>query len=102
MRPAALSGRIRSRTLGRHSHSNGLGRDDNGELLQLATANGFEAFITVDVNLRVAPDSLLCVLVLRAGSNRLESLLPLMPSVLDQLAAVLPCRPEIIAAGPQL
>jgi hypothetical protein len=44
----------------------------NGELLQLATANGFEAFVTVDVNLRVAPDSLLRVLVLRSGSNRLE------------------------------
>jgi hypothetical protein len=45
----------------------------NGELLQLATANGFEAFVTVDVNLRVAPDSLLRVLGLRAGSNGLRS-----------------------------
>jgi hypothetical protein len=74
----------------------------NGELLRLATANGFEVFVAVDVNLRVAPDSLLRVLVLRAGGNRLESLLPLIPSVLEQFATLPPGRTEIIAAGPEL
>ena len=73
----------------------------NGELLQLATANGFEAFVTVDVNLHVPPDSHLRVLVLRAGSNRLEALMPLMPSVVEQLATLPPGRTEIIAAGPE-
>jgi hypothetical protein len=38
--------------------------------------------------------------VLRAGSNRLEALLPLMPSVLEQLAAPPHGRTEIIAARP--
>ncbi len=72
----------------------------NGELLRLAADDGFEAFITVDVGLHVAPDTSLSVLVLRAGSNRLEALLPLMPSVLEQLAALPPGRTEIIAARP--
>ena len=72
----------------------------NGELLQLAADHGFEAFVTVDVGLHVAPDTSLGVLVLRAGSNRLEALLPLMPTVLDQLAALTPGRTEIIAARP--
>lgn len=71
----------------------------NGELLRLATANGFGAFVTVDVGLHVAPDAVLRVLVLRAGSNRLEALLPLMPSVLEQLVTLPPGRTEIIAAS---
>jgi hypothetical protein len=36
---------------------------------------------------------------LRAGSNRLEALLPLMPSVLEQLVTLPPGRTEIIAAS---
>ena len=70
----------------------------NGELLRLATANGFGPFVTVDVGLHVAPDAVLRMLVLRAGSNRLEALLPLMPSVLEQLVTLPPGRTEIIAA----
>lgn len=72
----------------------------NGELLRLAAANGFEALVTVDVGLRVPTDAPLSVLVLRAGSNRLEALMPLMPSVLRQLSALLPGRTEIIASRP--
>ena len=72
----------------------------NGDLLRLSADRGFEAFVTVDVGLHVAADSSLSVLVLRAGSNRLEALLPLMPSVLQQLAALPPGRTEIIAARP--
>ena len=62
--------------------------------------NGFDALITVDAGLYVAPGVPLRVLVLRAGSNRLQSLLPLMPGVLEQLAALPPGRTEIIAARP--
>src|SRR5258708_30514730 len=62
--------------------------------------NGFDALITVDAGLYVEPDVPLRVLVLRAGSNRLQALLPLMPSVLEQLAALPPGRTEIIAAKP--
>jgi len=72
----------------------------NGELLRLAADRGFEAFVTVDVGLHVSPDEPMRVLVLRAGSNRLEALLPLMPSVLEQLVALPPGRTEIIAARP--
>jgi hypothetical protein len=72
----------------------------NGELVRLAADHGFDALITVDAGLYVAPDVPLRVLVLRAGSNRLQSLLPLMPSVLEQLAALPPGRTEIIAARP--
>jgi hypothetical protein len=72
----------------------------NGDLLRLAADRGFEAFVTVDVGLHVSPDAPMRVLVLRAGSNRLEALLPLMPSVLEQLVALPPGRTEIIAARP--
>jgi hypothetical protein len=77
----------------------------NGRLLRLAADQGFEALVTVDVGLHVAPDTslsvlVLSVLVLRAGSNRLEALLPLMPSVLQQLAVLPPGRTEIIASRP--
>jgi hypothetical protein len=72
----------------------------NGELLRLAVDHDFEAFVTVDVGLHVSPDAPLRVLVLRAGSNRLEALLPLMPSVLEQLATLPPGRTEIIAPRP--
>jgi hypothetical protein len=71
----------------------------NGELVRMAAANGFEALVTVDVGLRVSPDAPLSVLVLRAGSNRLQALLPLMPSVLQQLTALPPGRTEIITAS---
>ena len=72
----------------------------NGELLRLATANGFEVLLTVDVGLHVSPTTPLSVLVLRAGSNRLEALLPLMPGVLERLAALPPGRTEVIATPP--
>jgi predicted nuclease of predicted toxin-antitoxin system len=72
----------------------------NGRLLRLAADQGFEALVTVDVGLHVSPDTPMRVLVLRAGSNRLEALLPLMPRVLQQLAALPPGRTEIIAARP--
>ena len=72
----------------------------NGELLRLAADSGFEAFVTVDVGLQLPAGLRLGVLVLRAGSNRLDALLPLMPDVLEQLATLQPGRTEIIAARP--
>lgn len=72
----------------------------NGELLRLAAANGFEILVTVDVGLDIPPDAPLSVLLQRAGSNRLQALLPLLPSVLEQLANLPPGRTEIIAARP--
>jgi hypothetical protein len=72
----------------------------NGDLLRLAADNDFEAFVTVDVGLQVPAELRLGVLVVRAGSNRLEALLPLMPSVLEQLAVLQPGRTEIVATRP--
>jgi predicted nuclease of predicted toxin-antitoxin system len=72
----------------------------NGELLRMAAEHGFEVLVTVDVGLHVAPDTSPSVLVLRASSNRLEALLPLMPRVLAQLVALPPGRTEFIAARP--
>lgn len=60
----------------------------NGELLQLLTAAGFEVLITVDQNLRKQQNlqaAGIAVLVLIAASNRLEALLPLIPSALAAL-----------------
>ena len=100
MRPTPPGAGLRRRARGGHGDRPGLGRTNNGELLRLAAEHGFEAFVTVDVGLHVAPDTSLSVLVLRAGSNRLEALLPLMPSVLEQLAALPPGRTEIIGTRP--
>jgi hypothetical protein len=64
----------------------------NGELLRLA-AGRFEAFITVDQglqyqqNLQGAP---LGVIALRAPTNRIEHLRPLIPEVLKVLAKLTP------------
>jgi hypothetical protein len=73
---------------------------NNGELVRMAANSGFHALVTVDVGLQVAADAPLSVLVLRAGSNRLEALLPLMPRPLEHLAALRPGRTEIIAPRP--
>ena len=53
----------------------------NGALLALAEAE-FDAFMTVDSNLRYqqnTPEVDLLIVVLRARSNRLEHVLPLVP-----------------------
>jgi predicted nuclease of predicted toxin-antitoxin system len=55
----------------------------NGELLGLAE-NEFDVFLTVDRNLTYQQNLTnvnLAIVVLVAGSNRLESLMPLMPEV---------------------
>jgi hypothetical protein len=65
---------------------------ENGELLQLA-AQHFDVLITADrnlehqQNLRTLPIS---VVVLIASTNRLESLSPLMPELLELLKALPP------------
>ena len=56
----------------------------NGELLALA-ANEFEVFVTVDRNLSFQqnlPAFAIAVIVLRAPSNRLTDLKPLVPALL--------------------
>jgi len=60
----------------------------NGELLALA-AQSFDAFVTVDRNLSFQqhlPTFSIAVVVLRAKTNRLSDLLPLVPDLLAVLA----------------
>ena len=62
----------------------------NGELLLLASAH-FDVFITVDRNLSFQqnPKSLpIAVAVLRAKTNRLTDLRPLVPHLLAELAVI--------------
>jgi hypothetical protein len=59
----------------------------NGELLALATKE-FEVFVTVDRNLSFQqnlPDFSIAVVVLRARSNRLADLRPLVPELLASI-----------------
>ena len=60
---------------------------ENGKLLALA-AKEFDVFVTVDRNLTFQqnlPDFAIAVAVLRAPTNRLEDLRPLVPKLLEAL-----------------
>jgi hypothetical protein len=60
---------------------------ENGELLALA-ANEFDVFVTVDRNLSFQqnlPAFTIAVIVLRAPSNRLTDLQPLVPALLESI-----------------
>lgn len=60
---------------------------NNGDLLTLAQKN-FDAFVTVDRNLafqQYVPRFSIAVLVLRARTNRLSDLRPLIPRLLELL-----------------
>jgi hypothetical protein len=62
---------------------------ENGELLALA-ANEFDVFVTVDRNLSFQqhlPAFTIAVIVLRARSNRLADLRPLIPELLASIPA---------------
>jgi hypothetical protein len=71
------------------AHQMGWATIKNGELLALASRH-FEAFVTVDRNLAFQqnPDTLsIPVIVLRATSNRLDDLRPLVPDLLEVLSS---------------
>lgn len=62
---------------------------DNGELLAKAEKH-FDVFITVDRNLTFQQNLSrfdIAVLVLRARSDRLKDLIPLVPKIIDALNA---------------
>jgi hypothetical protein len=64
----------------------------NGELLALA-AQEFDVFVTVDRNLvfqQRLPTFTIAVVVLRARSNRLIALLPLVPELIEALPTAQP------------
>ena len=65
----------------------------NGELLRLLTAEHFAVFLTTDQNLRYQQNFRglqVAVVVLIAPTNRLDDLLPLMPTVRTVLGTIQP------------
>ena len=67
----------------------------NGALLRRAAESGFTVFLTVDRNLEYqqdVPGAGLAIIALRAHTNDIVDLLPLMPTVLTVLPAVTPGR----------
>ena len=73
----------------------------NGELLALA-AKEFEVFVTVDRNLSFQqnlPAFAIAVVVLRARSNRLADLKPLLPELLARIASAKKGAVEYVEAS---
>ena len=67
----------------------------NGELLDRSEEAGFAAFVTGDQSLvfqQTIAKRRLGVVVLKAGSNAIEDLVPLVPALLNALAALGPGR----------
>jgi predicted nuclease of predicted toxin-antitoxin system len=63
----------------------------NGALLRKAVEAGFEVLITMDSNMVYQQDLSthpIAVLVLKAGSNRVQDTRPLMPAVLNSLPQI--------------
>jgi predicted nuclease of predicted toxin-antitoxin system len=70
----------------------GLAGVKNGALLRRA-AGMFDVFVTVDANLRFQQNLAelpLSIIVLRAVSNDISDLMPLVPAVLEALATIQP------------
>src|ERR1035437_4553073 len=65
----------------------------NGELLSLAAAHGFDAFITKDLGIQYEQNigQLGCaVIILEARSNSITNIRPLVPALLSELARLEP------------
>ena len=74
----------------------------NGELLDRAEATGFGALVTGDQSLQFQQNIAkrrLGVVVLRAGSNAIEDLVPLVPVALKALAALRPGQAVRVGAS---
>ena len=71
----------------------GLAAVENGALLRAAASAGFDAMLSMDRGLEFQHDLdrlPLSVVVLRAPSNRIESIRPLIPALLAALDALRP------------
>ena len=71
----------------------------NGELLDLAESE-FDVLLTLDKNVPFQQNMKrrrIAVLIVRARSNRIQDLLPIVPDILATLEQILPG--EVIAAG---
>ncbi len=66
---------------------------ENGELLAIAAASGFDALVTKDAKLQYEQnlkDLPVAVLILRAASNDMDDIRPLLPQALAALTALKP------------
>lgn len=73
-------------------HGEGLSGLGNGKLLS-AIQDRFDAFITIDANLeyqQALRDRPIAIIVVKAASNRLDDLLPLVPGILAALSTAQP------------
>lgn len=74
----------------------------NGKLLAAAKGQ-FDALLTVDKNIvhqQNFTGSTLIVIVIRASSNAIESLSPLVPNIKEKLESALPGSIHIVAENP--
>ncbi len=75
----------------------------NGDLLRRASEAGFDVLLTSDQNLRFQQNVSrfsIGVVVLVAPSNKLEDLLPLVPSILQVIASIRPGQVQRVAREP--
>lgn len=67
----------------------------NGELLALAERTGWEVFLSIDQGIQYQQNlagRTLSLIIIRAKSNRLADLLPLVPGILGALRGIKPGR----------
>ena len=90
--PAPLKGELPGHDVST-AHDMGWSAKDNGELLALMLANGFDCLVTVDQNLpfqQTVSAAGVAVAVLVAPTNRLKELRPLVPALREALEAIGP------------
>lgn len=71
----------------------GLAGKRNGELISLAEELGYEIFLTMDKGVEYEQNlqhRKLAIIILRAKSNRLADLLPVLPDCLAQIESIKP------------
>ncbi len=71
----------------------GWGGVENGELLAKAAAEGFAAMITKDTGIRYEQNLAtlaLSVVVLKAKTNKIEDIRPLLPELMQRLSKLIP------------
>ena len=78
----------------------GLGSKKNGELLRLAEGR-WDVLLTDDQNMKYQQNMAgrsVCILILRAKSNRMQDLLPLIPACSEALLTIKPG--QVVEIGP--
>jgi predicted nuclease of predicted toxin-antitoxin system len=80
----------------------GLKGRKNGELLQAAELAGYDVLLTVDEAMPRQHDPVgrrLAIILLRARTNRLENLLPLVDAILQAMETIQPGQTVAVAAS---